>query len=572
VGKITTIEWRGKQVTTSIFKKPVKGPVRVGRLNLEGDEQADLTAHGGEHRAVFVYQIDSYEYWKNFLGKAELSFGAFGENLTVDGLADADVCIGDQYAIGTAIFEVTQPRVTCYKVGISLGVREMPALLVKHKRPGFYFRVLQEGEINAGDEITKLVSGPEQMSIVEIDGLLYTNAHAPDRLQHALKIPALSKGWKHSFELLSQSLAGGSRVGNAGLVSPSVATLAWQGFRPVIVQAVTEESEDVRSFTLTSSDGLPLSPFIPGQHIPVRIPANGNETLIRMYSLCGPAETGGYQIAVKAEKEGRVSGYLHASIKTGALLQIGAPRGVFTLTRDDRPLVLLSGGIGLTPLLAMLYATAREQPGRPTWWIHSTQNKAHQSFSRQLPAITSTLHSFHCQAIYSRPGESDQLGIDYNRSGHLSFEYLKELELPANGTYYLCGPPVYLTDMINALKRLGIPDEQVRYEVFGNYQPAAKDGVQPHLPVGRPGDGPAITLVKAQLSFNWSTRFNNLLEAVEACDVPVSWSCRTGVCHRCETRLLSGQVNYNPQPLDAPLAGNVLICCAVPVTPVQLDL
>jgi ferredoxin-NADP reductase/MOSC domain-containing protein YiiM/ferredoxin len=572
VGKITTFEWRGKMVSTSIFKRPVKGPVRVTRLRLEGDEQADLTAHGGEHRAVMVYQAASYDYWQKVLGKTGLPFGTFGENLTVEGLADADVCIGDQYAIGTAIFEVTQPRVTCYKVGISLQVPEMPALLVSHKRPGFYFRVLQEGEISEGDLITKLASGPEQMSIVEIDALLYSDAHPPDLLQRALKIPALSKGWKGSFDTLYQAVSSGSTSGNAGLAPASAAALAWPGFRSVIIQEVREESVDVRSFTLSADNGQPLPLFMAGQHIAVKIPAAENDPWIRMYSLCGPGETGQYRIGVKAEKDGRASNYLFAKVKVGSILQISAPMGTFTLAPDQKPLVFFSGGIGITPLLGMLYAAAREQPQRPVWWIHSTQNKAHHSFRQEFTQVLQSLHFIHKLVIYSRPDTSDQQGIDYDRVGRLGPDLLKELQLPVNAWYYLCGPNRYLTDMIKALKQLGIPEENIRVEVFGNFQPSNPNAPLPHLPPGIPGNGPLITFVKTNLSFKWSSRFGNLLEAVEACDVPANWSCRTGVCHRCETRLLSGQVNYNPQPLAAPLNGNVLICCAIPVTPVQLDL
>jgi MOSC domain-containing protein YiiM len=146
---------------------PVAGPRRVGRLNVDGDGQGDLAGHGGEQRAVFVYQIDSYRYWERELGRNDFVYGQFGENFTVQGLADDEVCIGDRYQIGTAVFEVTQPRVTCYRVGIRMNDPRIPALLVSHHRPGFYFRVLEEGEVQAGDEIIKLASGPEQVPVAE---------------------------------------------------------------------------------------------------------------------------------------------------------------------------------------------------------------------------------------------------------------------------------------------------------------------------------------------------------------------------------------------------------------------
>ena len=155
VGLPREVEWQGKIVRTAVWKKPVVGRVMARRLNLDGDGQGDLQGHGGEHRAVMVYQLDSYRYWENYLQRHDFEYGQFGENLTVEGLLDSEVCIGDRYRIGTALFEVTQPRVTCYRVGLRMNHAQMPALLVSHHRPGFYFRVIEEGEVGAGDEIIK---------------------------------------------------------------------------------------------------------------------------------------------------------------------------------------------------------------------------------------------------------------------------------------------------------------------------------------------------------------------------------------------------------------------------------
>jgi len=153
VGLPRDIPWQGKTVHTGIWKTPVRGRRMVRRLNIDGDGQGDLQGHGGEHRAVFVYQIDSYRYWQAQLGRTGFAYGQFCENFTVDGLPDTEVCIGDRYRIGSALFEVTQPRVTCYRVGIRMNEPQMAALLVAHGKPGFYLRVLEEGEVGAGDEI-----------------------------------------------------------------------------------------------------------------------------------------------------------------------------------------------------------------------------------------------------------------------------------------------------------------------------------------------------------------------------------------------------------------------------------
>ena len=231
VGLPKEVSWRGKTVFTGVFKDPVSGPRRVGKLNVDGDGQGDLAGHGGEQRAVFVYQIDSYRYWERELGRSDFVHGQFGENFTVEGLSDDEVCIGDRYRIGTALFEVTQPRVTCYRVGIRMNDPRIPALLVSHRRPGFYFRVLEEGEVQAGDEIFKVASGPEQMTVAEVDGLLYLPGHPRQQLLRALRIPALSPGWQASFRALLDGEAGG---GNAGLAVTSPPP-AWPGFRRLSV-------------------------------------------------------------------------------------------------------------------------------------------------------------------------------------------------------------------------------------------------------------------------------------------------------------------------------------------------
>src|ERR1700751_640036 len=218
VGMPKNVPWQGKTVFTGVFKDPVSGPRRVGKLNVEGDGQGDRAGHGGEQRAVFVYQIDSYRYWERELGRNDFVHGQFGENFTVEGLGDDEGCIGDRYEIGAATFEVTQPRVTCYRVGIRMNDTRVPALLVSHHRPGFYFRVLAEGEVQAGDEIIKLGSGPEQMPVAEADALLYLPGHKRQGLLRALRIPALSPGWQASFQALLEEEPG---TGNAGPAVPS---------------------------------------------------------------------------------------------------------------------------------------------------------------------------------------------------------------------------------------------------------------------------------------------------------------------------------------------------------------
>src|SRR6185369_7884784 len=265
VGLPRDIAWKGRTVHTGIWKTPVHRRCRAGRLNLEGDGQGDLAGHGGEQRAVFVYQAESYRYWQERLKRTDFVQGQFGENFTIEGLPDDAVCIGDRYQIGTAVFEVTQPRVTCYRVGIRMNEPQMAALLTSSGRPGFYFRVLQEGTVTAGDEIVKVGEAPERMTVAEINGLLYSPGHPRDRLEDALRIEALSPGWRASFEALLQSPATAAGGGNAGLAPAAAAHPAAPGFRPLAVTAIDQESTDVLSLTMQGADAQPLPNALPGQ-------------------------------------------------------------------------------------------------------------------------------------------------------------------------------------------------------------------------------------------------------------------------------------------------------------------
>src|SRR5580704_3961524 len=240
VGLPRDVAWQGKTVHTGIWKEPVHGPVMARRLNIDGDGQGDLQGHGGEQRAVLVYQIASYRHWEQHFGRADFRHGQFGENLTVDGLADDEVCIGDRYRIGEAEFEVTQPRVTCYRVGMRLSQPQLPALLVSHHRPGFYLRVITEGRVQAGDKIVRTRIGPGALSVSDTDALLYLPGHDPALLRRALDIPALSPGWQGSFrDLLAEATppAGSGAKPPAGSgVEPVVDPApAWPGFRPLRV-------------------------------------------------------------------------------------------------------------------------------------------------------------------------------------------------------------------------------------------------------------------------------------------------------------------------------------------------
>jgi MOSC domain-containing protein YiiM len=336
----------------------VQGRRLARRLNIDGDAQGDLAGHGGEHRAVVVYQMDSYHYWQRELKRSDFTFGQFGENFTVEGLADSEVCVGDRYRIGGAVFEVTQPRVTCYRIGIRMDDPRMPSLLVAHHRPGFYLRVLEEGEVGAGDEIVKVAEGPEHLTVDAVDALLYLPGAAKEGLERALRIPALSTGWRWSFEaLLRQMTQPHSRSGNAGLTSPEQMVTAGPGFRLLKVARMDRESSGVVSLVLEPLDGNPLTVPLPGQFVVLRLrPQADAPPVLRSYSLSDLPDAGHYRITIKQEPHGIASTYVSTQLRAGDVLEVSEPRGAFTLSRSDLPVVLLSAGVGVTPVMAMLHA------------------------------------------------------------------------------------------------------------------------------------------------------------------------------------------------------------------------
>lgn len=574
VGLPGEISWQGRLVRTAIWKRSVPHRVMARRLNLDGDGQADLKGHGGEQRAVMVYQIQAYRYWEQQLGRTGFEYGQFGENFTVEGLPDDEVCIGDRYRIGGALFEVTQPRVTCYRLGIRMNDAQMPALLISHRRPGFYFRVIEEGEVGAEDDIIKATDGAERVSVAEIDSLLYLPNHDRDRIAIAARIPALSSGWKGSLEELLRADERGVQGGNAGLTPSISAPPVWNGFRRLRVASVNRETDEITSIVLAADDGARLPAALPGQYLVLRLTTDEmSPPILHSYSISGSSVSGTYRVSVKRGK-GPGSRYLVDRARAGDGIESSAPRGNFILRPGTSPVVLLSAGIGITPLLSMLYALAsdRSEPARPVWWIHAARNAKEQAFAEETRRLLGEIPAHHIAIAYSKPEPAVQLGKNFDFEGHLDYQSLRKLGVPIQADFYLCGPTGFLADMHRDLVSLGASPDAVHQEVFGPLESTGQPSTSPHPPSGSPGKGPIVSFTRSGLAVPWDSCFKSLLELAEACDVPVRWSCRTGVCHLCECGILDGRLRYAPEPLDQPARGNALICCSTPESRVSLDL
>jgi ferredoxin-NADP reductase len=341
-------------------------------------------------------------------------------------------------------------------------------------------------------------------------------------------------------------------------------------FRPLRVVRVERESASVISLSFEDIDGNPLPAGLPGQFLVLKfIPAPDMPPVLRTYSMSGALGAGRYRVSIKQEVHGLGSTFLCNHVKVGDVLEISAPRGTFTLRRGEQPAVLLGAGIGATPLLAMLHELASTASHREVWWLYGTRNRNEHPFAEESRALFKGLRHGRGYVCYSRANPGDRLGQDYDAAGRLGLPVLNQLGAPRDPDFDLCGPPAFLSDLVSALRNWGVSPGRVFTELFAPGE-TVRPGISgdllrpPHQPEGAAGPGPRVSFTRSGLTIAWCPDFQSLLELAETCDVPVKWSCRTGVCRSCECALIGGAVDYRPMPLEPPADGNVLICCSRP--------
>ena len=559
VGMPKDVPWNGKTVHTGVWKTPVEGAVMVRRLNIDGDGQGDLAGHGGEQRAVMVYQTESYDYWRDYLGRDDLQPGNFGENFTVSGLDDHDVCIGDRYRIGEAEFEVTQPRVTCFRVGMRLGVPEMPNLLVSHHRPGFYFRVITEGLVRAGDDIVLTRRGPprtqrrrRRRAAVPARPRYGTAAQGRRRARAEPRLAAVvprharrstkNPAPQHNFPLACRTgmarVPAATRHGHPpgepdGAVDPA-RSRRWRRPSDAASRPVPHREDSRRRRSATDAQLLAVrgsrSGVLPHQR-QTRGPRTGEPMAAQPCR-----QRIGHRIRLAARR------FLPRRRQ-----QPGHP-GVCRHRRHPRHGHGARVGRGEEPAPDLVAAYDAEQRDA------CVRRRGHGPARTRCPTLiswSSTPVATTCQRA-SIGGRSPALG------------------LPTDATAYLCGPTGFMDDMRDALTAAGIDPARIHSELFGALPPinpgvvGAPPPKRPHPPEGVPGSGPQVTFARSGLSVNWSPGFHTLLEFAEACDVPTRYSCRSGVCHTCATAVIEGTTDYNEPPLEEPADGAVLLCTATP--------
>jgi ferredoxin-NADP reductase/ferredoxin len=325
------------------------------------------------------------------------------------------------------------------------------------------------------------------------------------------------------------------------------------------VTDIVAESPTVSSIRLATPDGTPLPAARPGQYLTVRI-----GSAVRNYSLSALTDTGTYRISVKHEPHGVASGYLTTSLRPDADIEVAAPRGDFVLGSGPEPVLLISAGIGVTPVLAMLADLAAQASTREIWWIHAARSAAEHPHAAEAQSLLAALPNGHEHVFYST-------------TGRLTGEALAALAPPTDASAYLCGPASFMADMQGALTTIGLDAARIHTEVFAAL-PSLNPGLvlaearPPHQPPGPPGTGPPVTFARSGITTPFPTGLGSVLDLADACDVPTRWSCRTGVCQTCSTPVLSGSVVYDPEPLEPPPAGEALLCCARPDADLVLDM
>lgn len=562
---------KGKTVRTGIYKEPVQGRVIVNTLNLEGDGQADLIGHGGEFRALYVYSFDNYPFWEHELGRTDFAPGQFGENLTVEGMQDHDVHVGDIFRIGTALFEVTQPRVPCYKLGIKMDVEGFYSRILSSGRLGFYFRVLEEGEVGAGDSIERVKVDPVGMTITEANKLMYFDKDDLEGFRTALRVPALAPGWRATFE---------GRLAKAQ-ASPTTK----ESFRTLIVDRKVPESDTITSFYLVPEDGKPLAPFLPGQFLPLKLDIPGQwKPILRTYSISDGPNRDYYRLTIKRELAppdrpdvypGVSSNYFHDQVESGSKIPTKSPRGRFFLDpHAETGVVLLSAGVGLTPLISMLNSIVDAGSNRPTWFIHGSRNSREHALGKQVRDIAGKNRYVNTHIRYSRPLPEDTAGLDYDDAGHVDIELLKRILPGTNFDFYLCGPTPFMKSLFEGLLAWEIPESRIHYEFFG---PASaltgRTGVatpKRAAAVSECCDEIEVTFSRSGVKVNWNPSFESILDLAEANGLTPDYSCRSGICQTCQCPIEEGEVEYVLEPLDPPADGSVLICCSRPRTDVVI--
>lgn len=540
---------RGQRTFTSIVRAPAPGALRFGSDGPDGNETAVHT------EAVLAAPAEHYDTWADRFGarRADWDWCRFGENIVVSGFDENRLRVGDIVRMGEAVFRVTSPRIPCFKFAWRLGQPDsVLGPMTESGHVGFYLAVETPGRVSAGDVATTLCPDPSAITVGDLSRLLVARDAEPAALRAPLANPWLGA---QARGMLAKRIAGLEDMAR-------LKTGRWSGWRPFRVAEMRVEAKDIASFLLAPLDDVPLAPPLAGQFLTVRL-GNRDDAPVRSWTLSDHNDAPDhYRLTVKCVAGGAGSALLHEIGARRGTVWARAPAGRFTLKRDGfMRVVLISAGIGVTPMLAMLKAhRARQDVLPPLVWIHQARSGETHAF----PAAGREAARTH--VFYSAPCEGDA----GHEPGHLTPERLRDILAPAYTTapfgreieldgifsdVYICGPAPFEAMVREALAAMGVPPGQIRSESF---VPETADAA------------PLVT--KARVDFGgvvaeWTEAANpSLLELAESAGLAPAFGCRSGSCGACESTLVSGSVEHAPSPAMPLAAGRILLCCARPAS------
>lgn len=559
-------EIRGHRIFTSIVRDPLPGPLHFGP---DGPPDNETAVHT---EAVLVTPAGHYRYWTKQFGLPADAWAwcQWGENIVLSDIDENDLRIGDILSIGDqAVFQVTSPRIPCFKLAWRMGqpdsvLRDM----ILTGKIGFYLKVLTPGPVEIGDAVRLESPDPSAITVGDLSRLLVdTDLVDIDLLQRVADLPALGG---QARGMLIKRLAGLRD-------QQRVARGRWADWRPFTIGAVTAEAKDIASFLLHPEDGAPVAPPLAGQFLTVRLGDEGHGAgpgIIRSWSLSDYDDAADpYRLSIKRVEGGQGSTAIHA-LQPGDRIELRAPAGGFTLKRDGfMRVVLISAGIGITPMVAMLKAhAARADHLPPLLWIHQTRNGSTHAFRDEAAPWLAAGH-VRRHILYSQPAAADRPGEDYDATGRIDPEALRAIiEAPyetapfgrsielggAFSDFYICGPADFEQSVRATLAGMGVADHQIRSEAFAPVSGAATPAAVEQADIWF-GDVPV----------RWSAEDGqSLLELAEAQGIDAPFGCRTGSCGSCEWGLTEGKVDYTTAPAIPVAPGTVLTCCARPASAV----
>jgi len=537
-------------VPSAFIKKPVAGEVKLAALGIDGDEQADRRVHGGADMAVYAYPYRHYELWRAEFPQHEAIWaeGSLGENFSIDGWDERDVCVGDIIKVGNVLLQVTRPRKPCFKLALRFNDLRLPRRMTEAGRCGWYFRVLRDGVVSCSDAPELVQRHHPDWSIRRVNDISIQADPDLSALEELASLPELEKIWCSQVNAVIKS----KQAANAS-----------RSFRAFKVLDRISESQRIATFQLGPIDGNAVAPSLPGQHVVVRVTPESGKQELRCYSISAPTTPDQLQISIKKEGNGGVSDHFHDNVAAGDKIELMGPRGSFVLRTDsDLPLVLISAGVGITPMIPMLTVATTNNGGRivprSSVFLHVARNSLEHAFAKQTSDIASRHPTVSRHIRFSQPLATDLIGKTHDSVGRIDIEIIDKLMRPLGEcNVFICGPAQFMADVKAMIAELGLP-AHVKIESFETASPSAegKNSAQP--------SSAKIILSKSGRSAEWKPGVS-LLTLLEEQGVAVERDCQMGLCGVCTTRVVSGRVGYEVEPV-APLAPDeMLVCCGFPI-------